>query len=324
MTDVRAAIRVPISPTPNYLNRSVLLMHSLHAADPEASRHSIDLFVSPDTSPAPERWRDAVADFGLHWHDVEPASFASFGYAAASLARVRTPTDADVVLKADADMVVIGPVGELIERSHTTQTVLGVTAYRSPFNATTFPYAADHSPRECWSELFARMGLAAPSFVGRHPAGFENGWDTATTSCPAYFNYGVVAMPAPAAAQIGAILADEQARVDKVFSGAHYAQVALTVAMYRLGLRAEELPLRFNFPNQPRYVEPYPQDASDIRILHYMSRDMFDKEADLDDLASIEGWLAAGHDRDPLHARLAEALAAALPVLRTCPWNETS
>lgn len=322
MTGVRAAIRVPISPTPNYLNRCVLLLRSLQAADPAANRCAVELFVSPDTAPAPGSWVQTVAEFGMRWYDVDQQAFDTYGYAAATHERFRTATDAEVILQADADMVVSGPIIEIIERSHIGQTVLGVTAYRSPFNARTFPPATSCSMKECWNDFFGKLGLAAPDFTSRHPAGFEQKWEVETSHCPVYFNYGVVAVPAEAASRLAAVLPQEQQRVDEIFFGAHRAQLALSAAICRLGLQAEELPLRFNFPNQPKYLEPYPEEACDIRILHYMNQSNFDKEADLDDLGSIERWISSTDDRDPLHNQLAEIIEHELPVLRDCPWNE--
>ena len=305
---MRVAVRVPISPSPNYLNRTVLLANSWRSAaarDLDADR---EVFVSPDREAPPDTWRRAIEDLEIRWIDVDQAEFAAHGYAAATHERFTRPTDADAIVQLDADLIVLGDLAPAVRDSVDRSVVLGVTAYRSPFNLSSFPAAAELSRHDCWRELFTALDLGPPVFDRTHPAGFERDWDDDFSRCPVYFNYGVVLVPTPVAPSIGELLPREVARVDTHFHGPHRAQLALSSAL-----------LRSEIANQPAYVAHYADDAHDLRVLHYMNRSNFDKETDLDDPESLQRW--SSNATDTLHRPLVEHIERLLARLKRCPWN---
>jgi hypothetical protein len=57
------------------------------------------------------------------------------------------------------------------------------------------------------------------------------------------------------------------------FSG----QAALTLAIAAAGVPTWALPLRFNFPNDARAEQMYPEELADIAIYHYLRTSVFDR-----------------------------------------------
>jgi hypothetical protein len=112
---------------------------------------------------------------------------------------------------------------------------------------------------------------------------------------PAYYNFGAVFVPGSwigilAHAYKGSIAIAESAGFD-FFKG----QVAVTLALYRLGLRRLALELRYNFPNDPLFDSAYPRDLDDLRILHYLRTEIVDRDGDF---ASPEALRALVARRD--------------------------
>ncbi len=222
---------------------------------------------------------------------------------------------------ADADLLFAGPLDDAIHLCAATGSILGVTAYRSPFTAATYPGRARMDRRACWVDLFARVGLQMPAFTSRHPAGYEADWDPDLTVCPTYFSYGMLILNADQAHALGGSLYDEHHRIREHFSGAHSGQIAFTAAVQRQGLKGEELSIRYNFPNQQPYVNAYPDDFDDLRVLHYMSPKHFDKESDLNSAEQLRVW-AADSALDRVHRVLSDHFRSHLEALDSCPWNE--
>lgn len=313
-------IRIPISPSANYLNRTVLLRSSLNRVGGATAAIPLEVFVSPDRERPPSEWRAHIESSGIRWCDVDENEFAKHSYAAATHLRMKAPTEHDVILLADADLVVVGPLSDTVNECARKNSALGVTAYRSPFTAQTYDLRSTASRRDCWTDLFERLNLPAPAFTARHPAGYEQDWEDDVTFCPPYYNFGMVFLQSEKAPAVSTAHAEEVVRVRKVFDGAHDAQLALSCALARLGIDAHELPLRFNFPNQPNYLDPFAGDAADIRVLHYMSRSRFDKERDLDSTHNLGRWLQKAPG-DFLHDLLHDEIDTALELLADCPWN---
>ncbi len=292
-------IRIPISPSANYLNRTVLLRSSLDRVGGTTADMPLEVFVSPDRERPPSEWRAHVESLGIRWCDVDENEFTTHSYAAATHLRMKEPTEHDVIVLADADLVVVGPISDAVDECARTNCALGVTAYRSPFTQQAYDLRSTSSRRDCWTDLFERLNLPAPAFTARHPSGYEQDWEDDVTSCPPYYNFGMVYLRSETAVAVSTAHAEEVIRVREVFDGAHDAQLALSCALARLDIDARELPLRFNFPNQRRYVAPYGDEAADIRVLHYMSRERFDKERDLDSTPPPRSLAADGTWRPP-------------------------
>lgn len=300
----------------------VLLQQSVcHVGDGFASV-PIEAYVSPDRDTPDREWVDHLESLGIEWIDVDQRAFDAHSYAAATELRFCRPTGHDVIVLADADLFFTGSIGDAVATCAEDEAVLGVTAYRTPFTETSYPERASLGELECWSDLFAKLNLASPRFTSTHPAGYEEGWADDVSRCPPYFNFGMVFVPSRLAADIGHRFIAELPAVRDVFSGMHSAQIALSTSLHRSKIDSKELPLRYNFPNQLPYIEEYPDEVADLRVLHYMNAKYFDKESDLDTVGSIRDWLRDAPD-DRLHERLGHMLHSSMAVLEACPWNRS-
>jgi hypothetical protein len=64
-------------------------------------------------------------------------------------------------------------------------------------------------------------------------------------------------------------------------------QIALTLTIEKHKLPSRTIPLRYNFPNDPGFEQKYPNDLSDVRILHYLRCEVVHRERDFVDLTRV-------------------------------------
>ena len=216
--------------------------------------------------------------YDIEWRWVDPKLFEEFGIAATALQRFTYGFDAPLVLMLDADVLCTGRLDELFEQRNGS--IAGVTAYVSPTPYLKYCDGVDRQPADFWQELFRFAGLPAPSLTCEHP-----GWSvmegppvpSREQFCPPYFNLGVLAGSSETIGRLGTIIFDDLATVNRFCRAVHKCQIALTLAMVRAAAHPAEMGLRFNFPNFPSYWDEYPDEAADIRILHYLHSKQVDR-----------------------------------------------
>ena len=70
------------------------------------------------------------------------------------------------------------------------------------------------------------------------------------------------------------------------------------MAMVRLGLEWTPLPLRYNFQNIPAIYDANPEEAAEIRVLHFLQELELSRVRDFQSYETVEAMLA----RAGLHA----------------------
>lgn len=165
-----------------------------------------------------------------------------------------------------------------------------------------------------WRELFASAGLGEPRLVCQH-----TGWgfmdrDPARRWCPPYFNLGVLAGTVDVMRRLGAVIFDELAQVEAYVDTVFRCQLAVTLALARTGTPWRELPLRLNFPNDPAFAAAYPDEAADVRILHYLRTGELDRWRLATSRAELDA-LVARDDLSPINGLLRDRVAALRPTL---------
>jgi hypothetical protein len=88
------------------------------------------------------------------------------------------------------------------------------------------------------------------------------------------------------------------AAVDRVLETPFRCQLALTLALVRLGIPWHAVAMRYNFPNDQPIAAHYTNDLADVRLFHYLRVGSIDKARDF---ASPKG-VAAMLRRDDLDA----------------------
>lgn len=300
---LRCEFHIPISPTPDFLCR----VHYLAASIALYSGYREDEYrivvTVGDTQPVDllEQcpW---TADYPLEWRWVGPADFERWWYAATAYLRYTYSYDAETVVMLDGDVLVTGRLREAIESVSGTNKLAAVPGYYSPF----YLYA-EHleraSPVEWWQRICGLAGVALPEFTTEHP-----GWPWMRDNkprhvdelrfSPPYPNAGVVIASAETMRRIGENIFADFDLVNSVSKTSLSGQVALTLAISRLGLEWAPLPLRYNFQNIPAIYDAYPEEAKEIRVLHFLQELELSRVRDFQSYEGIEALFG----RQGLHA----------------------
>jgi hypothetical protein len=317
----RCEVHVPISPTPGFFAQVHLLAASLRRNAGALADAAIVVTVSRD---APSFDIDAqhpwASRYGIEWRWMDAERFAREGYFATALERFTYDFEADFVLLLDADTLCTGPLDELLELGDGA--LAGLVAHAAPTTFGRPAYVADdgRADGDFWSGLHASAGLEPPALACRH-----SGWgfmdtDPERRDCPPYFNLGVLAGTRETVARVGARIYEELDAVRRYADTVFRCQLAVTLALARTGAPWRELPVRFNFPNDERFAQAYPDDAADIRILHYLRDEQLDRSALARTGAELDAFLSRSdltptnsHLRDRV-AELRDAVVGDLPV----------
>lgn len=213
----------------------------------------------------------------LPWIDPDRIEFRScprllynrFGIFGTVMHRLNHRYESDVVVLADADLVIAGRLNDLVRHLRRSPEVSGVIAHATPFT----------DGHDLWDEIFRSTELQPPERPYEY-----SGWplmdpnknrpsipNSPAPRTPAYFNLGLVGGPRTTIAKIGScyeemFIATRRALGTTVFA----AQIALTLSIARLRIPHRALPMRFNFANDPRLEALHPEELRDIRVVHLL------------------------------------------------------
>jgi hypothetical protein len=274
-------IHVPISPTEGFLNRLRYLFRSWQIYGDRGLSYRFVVTVGADQEPedllhrAPWARNEPIA-----WRWLTRDLFRRNSSRATIHDRFRADIVADYFVTVDADTLFAGPIAQAIEWLPEDGGIAGVPAYETPFR--------DLRPGETscgrWQHLFAAAGLRPPAFPFVHSA-------TGGPS-PAYFNNAFVIMRRDIAHRLGAQIFDELGNCDRILGHVPFrVQLALTLAICRLGLETTGLPLRFNhFIGEPAPPE-FHDEWREARLLHYTANNIFNSERDAHSPDTVAAWL---------------------------------
>lgn len=140
----------------------------------------------------------------------------------------------------------------------------------------------------------------------------HSGWGSlelqdGTRRCPPYFNLGVLLAPREVLGTLAETIYSEMEAVERVLKTPFRCQLALTLAILRSGVPWRELALRYNLPNDERFLARHAAELADARIIHYLRDEQLTRS---EDFASAErvGEVLAREDLNPINARLRDAL----------------
>ena len=314
---VTLEVRIPISPTPTFINRTRLLAASVREFYPDAlvkvyvGEHDMLMPGGFSETPAAARF-DSVA--WMSRRVMEEWRGTANEYAGVMAARYAPPFDGTHILMLDADVIVTRRFDELFD----IDALSGVQAHVPPFG------------RAAWSLLYQHAGLV-PEWRPHEYSGFGSMFtDESARFGPPYMNTGVVFGPAARFEQLyetyAATLRDLRLRMNSYF----FEQIALTLAAAKSKTPLHILPLRYNFPNQTAFEMRHPAELADCRFLHYLRTDTVDRDADFADQSAIQRLIyRAGLTgaNEMLRARVAELRGAAglsvpepLSRVEDVPW----
>jgi len=264
---------VPISPTVEMLTMVRVLSATLFRFSGVGRRGRIVVTVGAEAIP-----QDLEAR--LPWLDPDQVEirpcpdelFARRGIQGTAMRRMEYDFAAEVVVLLDADLIVTGRLDDLVDELSYQPAIAGVIAHATPFKDGT-----DH-----WPELYEAAGLPAPQrpyrYTGWPYMAWQQhaGWEAATNEpavlAPPYFNFGVVGGPSELVARIPAEFENLLNVVSRATNTPFRGQIALTLALEKLGIPHRGLPMRYNFGNDVRLEALHPRELEEIRIVHVLRR----------------------------------------------------
>jgi hypothetical protein len=111
--------------------------------------------------------------------------------------------------------------------------------------------------------------------------------DAARRFSPPYFNLGVLVAPAHLMRRIGETIFAEHDVVRR-YNDFFRAQPSVTLAICRHAIPWGLMPIKYNFPNDQRFVARYAHDFGDLRLVHFLRREQIDKDTAFESPESIE------------------------------------
>jgi lipopolysaccharide biosynthesis glycosyltransferase len=295
-------IHLAISPTPGFLNRLRYLITSWQLYGNPGLTHRFVVTVGADQEPQDLTNRAPwITSFPISWRWFDRDLFRRHSWWGTINDRFRAEFAAEHVLMLDADTVFARPIGDAFAFLPEDGGIAGVPAYETPFRN----LPPGESPLGWWRHLFASVELDQPVFDFVHSA--------TGTPCPAYYNNAFLLMTAATATHLGRVIFEEMENCERMIGRHPFRdQIALTLSIYRLGLPAISLPLRFNHFIGETAVTSARKEWEEARVIHYTSNDFFHSETDGASAESVERWLnrtASGYF-DGLRARFRELISS--------------
>lgn len=290
---LKCEFHVPISPTPDFLCRIHYLCGSMRLfSGLREDEYRIVVTVGDAQRVDLDALCPWTRDFPLEWRWLPAAKFDRWWYFGTAYERYCYDYDAETVVMLDGDVLVTGRLAEAIDDVRGTDRLAAVPANYSPFYLFR-EHLEQASPVEWWERICRLAGVALPPFETEHP-----GWRLMEANgpphveqlrmSPPYPNAGVVIASADTMRRIGGHIFSDIDLVNSVSRTSLTGQVALTLAISRLGLTWTPLPLRYNFQNIPWIFDEHPVEHADIRVLHFLDPTQVDRVRDFASYAQVE------------------------------------
>lgn len=267
---MKLEVRIHISPTPHFFRQIEYIWRAFTAAGGYTADALIKVFVGEDCEPYDLYEGNPWSRGRIEWIWADREEFRRLSYAVPERQRARV--DGDLILFLDADTLLIRPIDDLIDALVASQCVAGVMAHNPPFHGLPFG----------WQAVFDAVGRPLPPDRYQH-TGYDLLWRIPQHRFgPAYFNFGVVFVPAAYMSALGAEYVRQMDRAAKAPIVPYFrGQLSMTLAIYELNLPRLALGVRYNFPNYPVFDRAMLSELADARIIHYLSEDVLGTRRDV-------------------------------------------
>lgn len=316
---VSVEIHVPISPRPSFFMMIHFFAASLRRRGGAFSKAKIIVSVGDDCEPFDiDDVHPELARYNISWRWADRTVFSAQDYFATGLSRWED-FESDYVIMADADTLVLGDISESLRWLKGSRSICGVIATFPPFMAR----SGRNTDGEQWPELFKLAGLVLPSFDAVYP-GFEHFYNSeqGVRAAPPYYNYGFVLGTREAMGLIAKTIKDDCQAAARYMKTDLHAQAGLTLSIVRNRVSASYLPTRFNMWNWSPYASAFPEEFANVKLLHYLQSEIFDKARDLENLTILKDWLFRNEQSENPMARLLVGGFGAFvdEVAENCYW----
>ncbi|MBL4659149.1 MAG: hypothetical protein JKY19_02245 [Alcanivoracaceae bacterium] len=208
----------------------------------------------------PERWQPYFNNIEVKWS--HPVGAVNPDYFAQHYHRFKVfRPDADMVIICDADTALIRPFPKLLDMCSQTPALFGVIAH--------YHMSTDKD----WQEI-------AKAVINK-PIKIEYNYTLEASDslpvAPFYINYGFLA---GTPALLTKLYNNDITLIDSIIQqvGPFWAsQVSVALVSENLNLPRFALPLRYNFPNDKKADQLYPNELEKIILLHYLRNTIYDR-----------------------------------------------
>lgn len=264
------AILTPGSPNAAFFSQVAALSLALHRLEWKQWQPTLHLYLGGQADErALETWRPHLRDVEISWASPARSERLGLWWAQDDDAFDRAPRGTDVLVAMDADVMPLASFEDVLDDVARAGEVAGCIAH--------YPLSDQRSSRAEWEELARGLIRSELDFSYRyslreHDAGPDS-------RAPFFVNFGVVFFERWAFERI----ARPQLRLKRTLRKRmpdpfHCGQVALALAIADTEVARRELPLRYNFPNDPAADRLHPDELQNAVCIHYLRTEAFDRQ----------------------------------------------
>lgn len=178
-------IRVPISPDEIFFRRVEYLYRSIRACGGITGEARLVVSVGEDIEPFDLAASQSWSDERVIWRWVDREAFRRQRYDATDFDRFQVRSDADIVLFADADVIFVSGIDDLLEILFAAPAIAGVMAHIHP----------PPIPSVSWDQLFTDANIPLPQDLHQYSSWRTLDPDPTRRFGPVYYNFGAVFVP---------------------------------------------------------------------------------------------------------------------------------
>lgn len=173
----------------------------------------------------------------------------------------------------DADTWIVGDLEDLLRNLGDLPCVAGCIAHYG------FPTESGHARVDDWNTLASEVVGRSLRFDHEY-ALIEGDAPESERKTPFYVNAGAVFITERALTKIYRAYLPIRKILGRRLANPYFSgQVALALSVAATNTSSIALPMRFNFPNDERAASLFPDEVADVRIVHYLRTDHFDRHA---------------------------------------------
>jgi hypothetical protein len=262
---------IPGSPTDAFYSQAAMFRLGLDSLGGMYSRARVALCLgAPSPTSLPARWRPHLDRVEVCWAPSD--YFQRDGHPGTYRYDILDPA-CDFSVLCDADTMLVAPFDDRDLRDFASRpAVRGVIAHFPPprVDDAGRNYSA-LSPEGFWQFLAERT-------LGRSLQ--LNHFHTLTeapTACPFYVNYGFVLGQHALLSRLGREVSNMLPRIRQTLENRFIDQIGLSLGCAAAQIPVDDLPMRFNFPNDLNADAKYPGELAHVKMIHFLRTDRFDR-----------------------------------------------
>jgi hypothetical protein len=280
---------IPASPTPGFLSQIAAFDLAIRRLDWKEWRPDILVCFGEEialgTYQSYASWRRHMPNVTVVF--APPAGDNQYYYTQIDGLFRWAPRDADVLVRADADMLpvanLVGILDYILKRSAIAGTIAHIR----------FPSANGVSNRDAW--------LAITESFGVPPLALDYSYSLQSAdvpeperAAPFYLNDGFAFFARDYFEQfVPRYLQFRSQLMDRLAMPYYAGQIALALAAAEVPLPRIALPLRYNFPNDEYAAFNYPEEMENAAAIHYLRTVEFDRQKIFQSEGAYKAFMAA-------------------------------